>query len=239
MSPAVKRFEPCTSHGMTHSRARLIFVGLLSIVAVVISTAARADDPVDTAVAHMGAGAGISFIEPSSSSGHSSQGVVFLYHWHSFHSGWGPSFGLDWHSTDYNQTLGPVTAVLGTLQTRALLVGYGHTKRFKHFTTSANLNGGYSFNGYSENFGARPIFASGGTQLVGVGVDNSWVARPDVSVWYDVFSHIAVGVSAAYLWSRPNMQIATSTSFNTQRLNADAFEFTVGVAVGVWKKKTS
>jgi hypothetical protein len=224
---------------MTHARARLIRVVSLSIVTAVLASTARAQDPIDTAVAHMGVGAGISFIKPSSNEGQSSQGVVFVYHWHSFHSGWGPSFGLDWHSTDYSQTIGPVTATLGTLQTRALLVGYGHTKRFKRFATSANLMGGYSFNGYSVADGAPAAFARGGVSLVGVGVDNSWVARPDVSAWYDLFSHFAVGVSAAYLWSRPNMQVATATAFDTQRLNADSFQVTVGVAVGVWRKKQS
>src|SRR5215510_8357148 len=164
---------------MMYSRAQLILVVCFSIVVSALTIAARADDPVDTAVAHMGAGAGISFIKPSSSDGQSSQGAVFVYHWHSFHSGWGPSFGIDWHSTDYTRTMGSVSTTLGTLQTRALLVGYGHTKRLKKFATSANVNGGYSFNQYSVASGAGSAFAAGGISLVGVGVDNSWVVRPD------------------------------------------------------------
>src|SRR5215471_8543242 len=128
-------------HGMQHQRLRLVHIVAVSIVTTLLTTAARADDAVDSAVAHAGAGAGISFIKPSSNDGQSSQGVVLVYHWHSFHSGWGPSFGVDWHSTDYSQTIGPVSATLGTLQTRALLVGYGHTKRLKRFATSANLTG--------------------------------------------------------------------------------------------------
>jgi hypothetical protein len=221
---------------MHSQHARLAHIAALSIFATILTTAARADDPVDTAVAHAGAGVGISFIKPSSNDGQSSQGVVFVYHWHSFHSGWGPSFGLDWHSTDYTQTMGPVSATLGTLQTRALLVGYGHTKKLKRFTTSASVNGGYSFNDYSVATGARPAFANGGISLVGVSVDNSWVVRPDVSAWYDVVRHVAVGVSAAYLWSRPNETVTTAAGADTRRLNGDAFELTVGVAVGVWKK---
>jgi hypothetical protein len=214
---------------------------LVNIVAVAIATigfaaTARAQVDVDSAVAHAGAGAGISFIKPNSNEGQSSEGLVFVYHWHSFHSGWGPSFGLDWHSTDYTKTMGSVSTTLGTLQTRALMVGYGHTKKIKRFATSASLNGGYSFNNYSVASGAAPAFANGGISLVGVSTDNSWVVRPDVSAWYDVFRHMAVGVSAAYLWSRPNQTVTTLAGSTTQRLNADAFELTVGVAVGVWKK---
>jgi hypothetical protein len=223
---------------MPFQRSRLTHVAAAVIVTIGVTISARADDAVDSAVAHAGAGAGISFIKPSSNDGQSSQGVVFVYHWHSFHSGWGPSFGLDWHSTDYTQTIGPVSSTLGTLQTRALLAGYGHTKKLKKFATSANLNGGYSFNNYSVASGAGSAFASGGISLVGVNVDNSWVVRPDVSAWYDVFRHVAVGVSAAYLWSRPNETITTLAGSQTRRLNADAFELTVGVAVGVWRKHT-
>jgi hypothetical protein len=215
---------------------RLIHIAAFLILTTILTTAARADDPVDNAMAHMGAGAGISFIKPSSNDGQSSQGVVFVYHWHSFHSGWGPSFGLDLHSTDYTQTMGSVSTTLGTLQTRALLVGYGHTQKLKRFATSASVNGGYSFNDYSVATGARQAFASGGISLVGVSIDNSWVVRPDVSAWYDIVKHVAVGVSAAYLWSRPNETVTTAAGLDARRVNADAFELTVGVAVGVWKK---
>jgi hypothetical protein len=225
-------------HGMPDHRFRLVHIAVVSIVATLLGTVARAQVDVDSAVAHAGAGAGISFIKPSSNDGQSSEGVVFVYHWHSFHSGWGPSFGLDWHSTDYNQTMGSVSTTLGTLQTRALLVGYGHTKKIKRFATSANMNGGYSFNNYSVASTARPAFAAGGISLVNASVDNSWVVRPDVSAWYDVFKHMAVGISAAYLWSRPNQTVTTLGSSDTRRLNADAFELTVGVAVGVWKKRS-
>src|SRR5215813_6660309 len=176
-------------HGMHNQRSRLVHIVAVSIVATLLTTAARADDAVDSAVAHAGAGAGISFIKPTSNDGQSSEGAVFVYHWHSFHSGWGPSFGVDWHSTDYTKTMGSVSTTLGTLQTRALMVGYGHTKKIKRFATSASLNGGYSFNNYSVASGAQPTFASGGISLVGVNTDNSWVVRPDVSAWYDVFRH--------------------------------------------------
>src|SRR5262245_40176256 len=107
---------------MTLTRARLIHVVCVSIVALAFATVARADDPVESAVAHMGFGAGITFNTPTSSDGHSNQGVALVYRWHGFHSGWGPSLGIDWHSTDFDHTFDSGTVPMGTLGTRALLV---------------------------------------------------------------------------------------------------------------------
>jgi hypothetical protein len=217
---------------------RLLTLATLLIVAPILTTCARAQVPdVDSAVAHMGVGAGITFIKPTNSDGNSSQGVAFVYRWHSFHSGWGPSFGIDWHSTDFNHSFGSVDAPFGTLRTRALLLGYGHTQRIHRFSASASVSGGYSFNDFSTAGAAGPAAAAAGVSLVGVSIGNSAVLRPDVAVWYDVFRHVGVGVSAAYLVSRPTETMTTAIGSQSQRLRADAFELTVGVAVGVWKKR--
>ena len=143
----------------------------------------------------MGFGAGITFNKPTSNDGHSNQGRALVYRWHGFHSGWGPSLGIDWHSTDFDHTFGSTTVPMGTLRTRAVLVGYGYTKHVKRFSASAGVGGGYSFNGFST------VTSPG---LFGVDTHNSWVVRPDVSAWYDVFRHLAVGVSVAYLVNRPD-----------------------------------
>jgi hypothetical protein len=63
------------------------------------------------------------------------------------------------------------------------------------------------------------------------------VVRPNVAVWYDVFKHVGVGVSAAYLFARPNQTITTATGTQEHDLKADAFELAAGVTFGVWKKK--
>ena len=221
---------------MENTRTRLVHIAALSILATILTTPARAEDPVDTAVAHMGVGAGITFNKPTSSEGHSNQGVAFVYRWHSFHSGWGPTFGLDWHSTDFDHTLGPVTAPLGTLRTRALVVGYGHTRHFGKFSTSASVSGGYAFNDFSVADGAGAGFAKAGVSLVGVSIRNSAVFRPEVSAWYDVFRHVGIGVSAAYLVNRPEETMTMATGSQVQRVRADTVELVAGLAFGVWKK---
>jgi len=193
---------------------------------------------VDSAVAHMGVGSGITFNRPTSRDGNSNQGIAFIYRWHTFHSGWGPTVGLDWHGTDFDRTLGSVNAPLGTLRTRAILGGYGHTKPLGRFSTSASVSGGYSFNDFSVATAAAPAFAKGGVSLLGASTSNSVVFKPEVSAWYDVFRHVGVGISAAYFLNRPNETVTTATGAQVQRLQADAFELTAGVTFGVWKKRT-
>jgi hypothetical protein len=221
---------------MTYTSVRLVQALCFSIGTIVFTTGAHAQDPIDTAVSHIGVGAGINFYRPSSSDGKSSEGIALAYRWHTFHSGWGPTFGLDWHSTDFDQPLGSVDAPLGSLRMRALLAGFGHTQRFGRLSASASVSGGYSFNNLSVNGGAGPAFASTGISLLGVHVNNSAVAKPEVSVWYDVVKHAGVGVTAAYFVSRPEEVMTTATGSDVRHLRADAFELTAGVTFGVWKK---
>ena len=221
---------------MKYEPLRLTHIVGLALTATLLASNAHAQS-IDDAVAHVGIGAGIAFYNPSNDDGQTSRGVVLAYRWHSFHSGWGPTVGLDWHRTDFDQTLGGMSAPLGSLRMRALLAGFGHTNQFGRFAASANVSGGYSFNDFSVAGDAIPTFASGGVSLVSVDVDNSWVVRPNVSVWYDVFRHVGVGVSAAYMVSRPNEKITMLAGTQEQHLKADAFELSAGVTVGVWKKK--
>jgi hypothetical protein len=192
---------------------------------------------VDDAVAHVGFGVGVSHYDPTNHDGQISDGIAVAYHWHSFHSGWGPTIGLDWHSMNFNETLGSLNAPLGSFRMRALLAGYGGTFKIKRFSTSANMSGGYAFNGFTVNDDAFPTFANTGVSLVGVHVANSWVVKPDVAVWYDVLRHVGVGVSAAYLVARPEETITMASGIHSQHLKTDAFELTAGVTFGLWRKK--
>jgi len=222
----------------TTTPTRLIQIFLLSIGLLVIATRAQAqDDLIDSAVAHVGVGAGINFYQPSSNDADSSHGIVIMSRWHAFHSGWGPTFGLDWHSTVFHQPVGNIDDVpMGSLRTRALLAGFGYRHRIHNFTALANASVGYSFNHLTDDSGLGPVFARTGVSLLDVSVDNSAVAKPEVAVWYDLFKHVGVGVSAGYLFNRPDEVIRTTAGTATRELNANTWTLAAGVTFGVWKK---
>ena len=86
--------------------------------------------------------------------------------------------------------------------------------------------------------GARAAGASGGAARQSAHVDNSWVLKPNVAVWYDVLKHVGVGVGAAYLVARPEETITTASGVQARHLKTDALELTAGVTFGLWKKKS-
>jgi hypothetical protein len=232
-------FAHCTGPRMTtKTSARIIQVFLLSIGVLAIATRAHAqDDLIDSAVAHVGVGAGVNFYRPSSNDADSSQGIVIMYRWHSFHSGWGPTFGLDWHSTVFHQPVGDVVDVpMGSLRMRALLAGFGYRHRMHRFTAAANASAGYSFNHLTDDSGMGPAFARTGVSLIDVHVNDSAIVKPEVAIWYDLFKHVGVGVSAAYLFNRPDEVIRTTAGSATRQLNANTFALAAGLTFGVWKK---
>jgi hypothetical protein len=218
--------------------ARLIQVFCFFIVTAVLTTHAHAqDDPVESALAHVGVGVGINFYHPRSGDGDPSDGITIAYRWHSFHSGWGPTFGIDWHTTDFHQTLGAVEAPIGSLRMRALLVGLGHTRHLGRFAASASISGGYSFNHLTVDSGMVPAFRSAGIPLLGVRVNDSAMGKPEVAVWYDVAKHVGVGVSAAYLFIRPQEITTTAFGSEVRNLRADTFVLTAGLTFGMWKER--
>ena len=170
---------------MPQKHGALIRFFCLSFCATLLATHARAQAPIETAVAHVGVGAGINFYDPTNSNGKTSNGLEVAYRWHSFHSGWGPTFGLDWHTNDFTEPLGSANMPLGSLRMRALLAGYGHTRHFKRLTASGSVSVGYSFNNFTVDGSARPAFARTGVALTDVRVHDSAMLKPDVAVWYE------------------------------------------------------
>jgi hypothetical protein len=71
-----------------------------------------------------------------------------------------------------------------------------------------------------------------------VRVNDSGVIKPEVAIWYDVFKHVGVGVSAAYLFTRPDETITTPLGSQVRHINADTWIFTTGVTFGVWRKSS-
>jgi hypothetical protein len=225
---------------MAKKSVRLIQILCFSVGTAFLAIDAHAQgNLVDSAVAHVGVGAGINFYRPRSNDADSSEGLVVAYRWHAFHSGWGPTFGLDWHTTDFHQTVGSADVPLGSIRMRALLAGFGHTQRVgRRFTLSANVSGGYSFNNLSTDSGFGSAFTRTGTSLVGVSVNDSGVIKPEVAIWYDVFRHVGVGVAGAYLFTRPDETLTTALGSQVRHIDADTWEFTVGLTFGVWRKSS-
>ena len=123
---------------MSYRSVLLTRVFCLTIGGVLSAAAVHAQgDPVETAIAHVGVGGGISFYNPTGADVKSSNGAAFVYRWHTFHSGWGPTFGLDWRNTDVTEPRGTTNVPLGSLHMRTLLAGVGTTRRVRRLSVAA------------------------------------------------------------------------------------------------------
>ncbi len=211
---------------------RLIQVGSLSLAFAMVATAARAQS-----ASHLGLGAGMNFYRPSSSDAERSQGVGAVYRWHSFHSGWGPTFGLDLRRTEFTQSLHGVDSPFGSVRMRSVLIGVGHTEHMGRFSVSASASGGYAFNHLSVDGGAGQAYDRAGLSLIGARIRNSAAGKAETSVWYDVGKRIGLGVSVAYLMARPVVISTTTAGSTAKHLRADALELQAGVTVGLWKDR--
>src|SRR4029077_20496820 len=99
------------------------------------------------------------------------------------------------------------------------------------------VSGGYSFNHLTVDNNMVPAFRNAGVSLVGVRVNDSAIGKPDIAIWYDVYKHVGVGVSASYLFIRPQEITTTITGSEVRNLRADTFVLTVGVVFGLWKQQ--
>ena len=81
-----------------------------------------------------------------------------------------------------------------------------------------------------------PAFARTGVSLLDVHVNDSLLIKPDVGLWYDLFKHVGIGVSAAYLFNKPDEVIRTTAGSATRQMNANTFALAAGLTFGVWKK---
>src|SRR5437660_1467751 len=109
----------CPVADMSVTRAATVFV-LLLLVGI---PGAHAQSGL-----HLGIGGGPTFYRPAGNDAERSRGVGFVYRWHSFHSGWGPTVAVDWHRATFTQSIGRSTTPLGSLRMRAIPIGVGHTQ---------------------------------------------------------------------------------------------------------------
>src|SRR2546425_7132733 len=72
--------------------------------------------------------------------------VGLLWRFGRSHTGWGWAYGLNWFSTDVDQSIGGLSTELGELAVRPGMAGYGYTHVINARTSvPADLLGGYAF----------------------------------------------------------------------------------------------
>jgi hypothetical protein len=150
--------------------------------------------------------------------------------------GWGWTAGFNWFSTDVDQSIGGLTTEIGELRVRPLMAGYGYTHVINSRTSvEANLLGGYAFASFQLMPSASDVYRDRlGAQSVAVTAGKTFVANPQVGVWFDVSRKVGVNVSAGYMVARPTLTVNSSLGSDVQHFKADMFMFGVGAVYKIF-----
>jgi hypothetical protein len=208
-----------------------------ALVLAVMATAAHAQ-PGD----HLGLGVGIGFQDPHGR-GFSSKGptIVPEYHLgltpHARHDGlsWGVRGGIGSTNPDRTDFIGGVQTRTGSLRMVPVMVGGGPSYRTGPWKIGVGVVAGPSFNRFSVDDAARAAYHDRtGATLNSIEVENSFAARPDVSVWYNLTSRLGLHGSLGYTVNRPMVKTTVDGVTTSTRWNADKLSGHTGFAVGIF-----
>lgn len=150
--------------------------------------------------------------------------------------GWNIKYGLNWYKAEISRNIGNEVQAFGRLRVRPVMVGYGYTHLLgRGASVSGNLLGGYSFNSFAvRDSAASALQTSLGTSSVVTDVANSFVLKPEVSLWKNVSDKIGINLNAGYIVSRPFVTIEAPGSQQRQRIRADALTMSFGIVYSIF-----
>jgi hypothetical protein len=137
-------------------------------------------------------------IAPSSMAGGDRFSVGLLWRLGHSKKGFGWEWGLNWFSSDIDQSVGGTPAfALGELHIRPLMVGYGYTHLIGPTAIKGSVRGGYAFTSFDTAPTAGDVIRDRlGAHSLTTDAANTFVVRPQVSIWRDVSAKVGVNVTA-------------------------------------------
>src|SRR5262245_41766933 len=180
---------------------------------------------------------GVSFTKRVAGSSEASDTISIGFQWRLGHktSGWGWHYAFNWFSTDVTQPIGGQSAAFGALRVRPLMGGYGYTRAVGRTAITTALLGGYAVNSFELTPSANDAYRDRlGARSVAADVSNTWVIKPEVSVWRDVSRKIGVVVSAGYVVARPTVTVTSTLGEDARRIRADMVVIKAGVAYSIF-----
>jgi hypothetical protein len=149
--------------------------------------------------------------------------------------GWGFHWGLNWFATDLERSIGGDSVELGELKVRPFMAGYGYTYKVGRASIIATALAGYAFgsikmtpvavDAYRDRLGARTISAES---------SNTFTAKPEIGVWYDINKKFGLNVSIGYVIARPHVTVHSSLGEDRRDVRADQFILKAGIVYSIF-----
>jgi hypothetical protein len=207
------------------------------ILAAVMATAAQAQ-PGDRLM--LGAGIGFQNYRDGAFSNRN-PAIVPEYRFgvasHSHRDGvsFGLTGGIGYSNPDRSESIGGVETRTGNLRTVQLMAGAGPSYRSGPLRIGVDVSAGPSFNRLSVDDAARTAYRSRlGETLNSIQVQNSLVAGPAASLWYDLTPRLGLHTSVGYTVNRPVVKTTVDGATSSTRWNADSWSYEAGVGFGLF-----
>ena len=149
--------------------------------------------------------------------------------------GWGINYGLNWFDTDLQRTVGGSETPFGELRVRPFMGGYGYSRVFGATSVTIDAIGGYAINSFKLDPKANDAFRDRlGARTVDASVSNTFVIKPEVSVWVDLSKKVGLRINGGYLVARPKVKVTSSLGTDERRYRADMIVFQVGAVYSIF-----
>ena len=175
-------------------------------------------------------------IAPGSNVAGDAIGVGLLWRLGHSKEGFGWEWGMNWFGSDVDHSFGGTPAFeLGELHMRPFMAGYGYTHVLGPTAIKGSVLGGYAFMSFETASSAAAVYRDRlGAQSLSTDAANTFVIKPQVSVWRDISRKVGVNVAAGYMIARPTLTVTTTMGEERQRLHADMFTLKMGVVYSVF-----
>lgn len=163
-------------------------------------------------------------------------GVGLLWRLGHSKEGFGWDWELNWFASNVDHSLGsPPVFALGELHIRPFMAGYGYTHLIGPTAIEGCVLGGYAFDSFETAPAAAGVYHDRlGADSLSTAAANTFVVKPEVSVWHDLSPKVGVNVTAGYMIARPTLTVSTTLGAERQRVRADMFMLKMGLVYSVF-----
>jgi hypothetical protein len=148
---------------------------------------------------------------------------------------WALAYRLSSFGSQVWSQLGATELPVGDVKVRPLMVGVDYNMPRGKWQWAAGMSGGWAINAINTpaEYAERATNVAGASDLW-VDVHNSFVWGPHLKGWYDHDRRLSYTVEAAYLVTRPELDVRANGFTATRPMKADALILKAGIVYGIF-----
>jgi hypothetical protein len=148
---------------------------------------------------------------------------------------WAPAYRLSSFSSRVSSQLGNTELPVGDVKVQPVMLGLDYKMPRGKWNFATGMSLGWALNNIETpgEYNDRVVNTTG-VQDLWVDVHNSLVWGPRFKGWYDRDRRLSYMIEAAYLVTRPELDVRANGVTTTRRLNADALILKAGIVYGIF-----